>query len=210
LAVAYYRRFWQRFQLVKDMLDHGDFGQVLLVRMVLNDWYQPDPDEPKAWRVKPKLSGGGVLLDVGSHRLDLLSWWFGLPKRLVANVRGDKYQTEDSAAILMTLDNGADAIVSFNWNTRNCADEIHVTGTKTKVTLLPCDGPEICVSTADETKHRDISKPPNNHYPLIDDFAQAIVKGDVPRFSGSDGMKATQIMDAIFSSSTRNAWQEVC
>ena len=210
LSVAYYRRFWERFQLVKDMLDGGDFGQVVSVRIALREWYQPDLADPKAWRVKPEMSGGGVLMDVGCHRLDLLAWWFGLPKRLVASIRKGRYQTEDSATVLMTLDNGADVTVSFNWDSKALADEIHLVGTEAKVTLLPCDGPEVSIYAANELQHRQIPKPTNAHYPLIDDFARAIVAGRSPRFSAADGMKATQIMDVIFYSSASDTWQEVC
>ena len=31
LAVAYFRRFWPRFQLIKEMLDNGRFGKIVLV-----------------------------------------------------------------------------------------------------------------------------------------------------------------------------------
>ncbi len=210
LSVAYYRRFWERFQLVKDMLNSGDFGQVVLLRMALHEWYQPNLTDPKAWRVKPEMSGGGVLMDVGSHRLDLLAWWFGLPRRLVANLRKSQYQTEDSATALMTLDDGADVTVSFNWDSKALTDEIHLIGTEAKVILLPCDGPEVSIHTANELQHRRMPKPTNAHYPLIDDFARAIVEERSPRFSGADGMKATQIMDLIFHSSASDTWQEVC
>lgn len=206
LAVAYYRRFWSRFQLVKEMLDQGEFGQVILVRMTLHSWYRPDAKAPGAWRTKPELSGGGAVIDVGSHRLDLLAWWFDLPQRLVAEVATltQDYDVEDSAGILMVLSGGAHFIGSFNWNSRTWTDEIHVVGTEAKVTLHPCDGPEALIAVGRDVQHREIPKPENGHYPLIDDFARAVIEGRPPRFTGVDSMKATQIIDAIYAQSQRN------
>ena len=211
LAVAYYRRFWPRFQLVKDMLDRGDFCKIVLVRMALHSWYRPDPNTPGVWRVRRDLSGGGVLSDVGSHRLDLLAWWFGLPRQLVARVETltHDYDVEDSATILMTLADGAQFTGSFHWNSKTWTDEIHVVGTEAKVTLHPCDGEEAVVTVGREIEHRKIPKPENAHYPLVDDFARAIVEDRDPRFAAADGKKATQIMGVVFESSRRRGWLEV-
>ncbi|NOX55325.1 MAG: Gfo/Idh/MocA family oxidoreductase [Planctomycetes bacterium] len=211
LAVAYYRRFWPRFQRVKDMLNQGDFGQVVLVRMALHSWYRPDPNAPGAWRVQPELSGGGVLSDVGSHRLDLLAWWLGLPRRVTAQVAtlAHDYPAEDSAAILMTLANGAQFTGSFHWNSKTWTDEIHVVGTEAKISLHPCDGKEIVLTVGRETERIATANPENAHYPLIDDFARAIVEDRSPRFTGIDGAKATQIIDAVYESSRRKGWVEV-
>ena len=211
LAVAYYRRFWPRFQLVKDMLDGGDLGQVVLVRMALHSWYGPDPDAPGAWRVKRELSGGGVLSDVGSHRLDLLAWWFGLPRQLVAHVETliHDYDVEDSATVLMKLADGAQFTGSFHWNSKTWTDEIHVVGTEAKVALQPSDGDGAVVTVGRDIEHSKIPNPENAHYPLIDDFARAIVEDRGPRFTGTDGMKATEIMDVVFESSRRKSWLEV-
>jgi len=212
LAVAYYRRFWSRFQLVKEMLDRGQFGRVVLVRIALHSWHRPDPATPGGWRASRKLSGGGVLPDVGSHRLDLLAWWFGLPRRLVADVSTlvQDFDGEDSASILMVLAGGAQFTGSFHWNSRTWTDEIHVVGTEAKVALSPCDGDAAVITVGRDVEDRRIPKPQNAHYPLIDDFARAIIEDRPPRFTADDGMKATQIIDAVFESSRRRTWLEIC
>jgi 1,5-anhydro-D-fructose reductase (1,5-anhydro-D-mannitol-forming) len=208
LAVAYFRRFWPRFQLVKDMLDRGEFGQVVLVRIALHTWYA---GRPGGWRENPALSGGGVLSDVGSHKFDLLAWWFGLPQQVMAQVKTltHDYAAEDSAIAMMTLANGAQVTGSFHWNSKTWTDEIHVVGTEAKVTLHPCDGDEAVVTVGRNVERRPMPPPANHHYPLVDDFARSIIEKRPPRFSGKDGIQASRIMEAVFESSQRNAWVEV-
>jgi predicted dehydrogenase len=205
LAVAYFRRFWPRFQLVKDMLDRGDLGHVVLVRIASHTWY---PGRPDGWRERPELSGGGVLSDVGSHKFDLLAWWFGLPLKLVARTetRIHKYAAEDASVLVMTLSGGAQLTGSFHWNSKTWTDEIHVVGTEAKITFHPCDGDEVIITLGRDIEHRKIPPPENQHYPMIDDFARAILEDRSPRFTGADGMKASQILDAVFDSSRRNTW----
>jgi predicted dehydrogenase len=212
LAVAYFRRFWPRFQLVKDMLDDGKFGQVVLVRIASHTWRPPDGAANGAWRLNGEFSGGGVLSDVGCHKFDLLAWWFGLPRRVIARAENmtHGYEVEDSASILMLLDGRTHFTGSFNWNSKTWTDEIHVIGTEAKVTLHPCDGDEAVITVGRDIEHRRIENHPNAHYALIDDFARAIVEDRPPRFTGVDGIKATQIMDTVYDSSRHDAWRDVC
>ena len=208
LAVAYYRRYWARFRLVKEMLDRGDLGQVLDVRMALHGWYRPGPSDAGAWRVNRELSGGGVLSDVGCHRLDLAAWWFGLPRRVVADVatRTQDYDVEDSAYVLMELAGGVRLVGSFLWNSKIRTDEIDIVGTEATITLRPCDGPDVTVTAGDTSQRRELPRPANAHRPLIDEFASAVIEGRPPQFTGSDGMRATQIIDAIYQSAQQRSW----
>jgi 1,5-anhydro-D-fructose reductase (1,5-anhydro-D-mannitol-forming) len=207
LAVAYFRRFWSRFQLVKDMLDRGEFGQVVLVRVASHTWYAGNS---AGWREKPELAGGGVLSDVGCHKFDLLAWWFGLPSRVIARVETltQKYAVEDSAVLLMTLAGGAQLTASFHWNSKTWTDEIHIVGTEAKVTFHPCDGDEAVITVGRDTNRREMPPPENQHYPLVDDFTRSIVEDRRPRFTGDDGLLATRIMETAFESSRRNTWVE--
>ena len=211
LAVAYYRRFFDRFQYVRDMIEQGDFGQIVFVRVTFSEWYGLDASDPKAWRVNPKLSGGGCMMDIGSHRLDLLSWWFGLPEKIVANIRTrtHKIEVEDSACILGVFSNGAPFTASFNWNSRIAEDEIQIIGTQAEVVLSPCDGPDMEIKAANTTERRLVPKPANVHYPLINDFTEAILQDRSTRFSGRDGFKATKIIAAAYESSNSNSWIEL-
>jgi predicted dehydrogenase len=209
--VAYYRRFWPRFQLIREMLAQGDFGQVVLVRMALASWYGPRGNAPGAWRTDPALSGGGVLADVGCHRLDLLAWWFGLPRRLVADVRTQThdYPVEDSASVLMELADGAHFNGSFHWNSKTRTDEIHVLGTEGMASFDGGANPDVVFARGPKVERRQLPKPHNAHAPLVDDFACAVIEGRPTRFAGPDGMKATQIIEAMVRSSQSRCWVDV-
>jgi len=62
----------------------------------------PDPGE--GWRGDRMLSGGGCVIDMGYHILDILIWFFGLPNKIFANFssigkQGGGYDAEDTACM---------------------------------------------------------------------------------------------------------------
>jgi predicted dehydrogenase len=210
LAVAYYRRFWPTFEHVKELIDSGELGQIVLVRMALHSWFAPAPDDPKAWRVRPELAGGGVLHDVGSHRLDLLAWWLGLPKRVVAEVGNHThgYAADDSATAMLIFRDRIPSTVSFHWNSKTWADDLHIVGTEASIAFNALDSDEMTITSGRESTRPTYARHPNAHYGLVDDFASAICAGRRPRFNGVDGLAATRIMDWMTQSSASGAWVE--
>lgn len=59
----------------------------------------------EGWRASKDLSGGGALVDMGYHFVDLLIWYFGMPASITArmtrgNRPGQKYDVEDTAHLL--------------------------------------------------------------------------------------------------------------
>lgn len=65
----------------------------------------------EGWRSSAKLAGGGVVLDMGYHLLDLIVWYFGVPERISAelgyhNRRGQTYDVEDTAKIQFSYTSG--------------------------------------------------------------------------------------------------------
>ncbi len=63
-------------------------------------------DKPhKGWRGEKKLAGGGCLIDMGYHMIDLLMWYFGLPDLIFSetscNAKEDiNYDAEDTSQVL--------------------------------------------------------------------------------------------------------------
>ena len=148
--------------------------------------------------------------DVGSHRLDLLAWWFGLPHRVVSDMgtRTHAYEAEDSATALMTFHDRIPCTLSFQWNSKAWADELHIIGTEASVTFSPLDNNEMTFTRGSESTRAYYARPDNAHFALIDDFAKAICTGESPRFNAEDGLAATLIADRMAQSSVSSAWVE--
>ena len=61
------------------------------------------------WRSNRAIAGGGAVLDMGYHTIDLLVWYFGLPSRIAAKIsflgrENQSYDVEDTATILFSYD----------------------------------------------------------------------------------------------------------
>src|SRR5690606_1986314 len=75
LAVDYSYRFTKGIAAVKELLDQEALGKIFAVEAIFHNAYGPD----KAWFYDPGLSGGGCLIDLGSHLVDLIFYLFKSP-----------------------------------------------------------------------------------------------------------------------------------
>jgi predicted dehydrogenase len=205
-AVAYYRRFYPRYRMAQEMLEKGEFGQVVLVRMTYFAWFNPTRDDPKYWRVVPEKSGGGPLPDMGSHMFDIMIGLFGLPVSVFAKAATltHGYKVEDSSVATMVLQNGAQVIASFHWNSRTWSHEFEIVGSEAKVKWHPCDGATITKTVGRDTEEIELPNSQNVHYPLIEDFVSAIAEGRQPQVSVEEAAKTNLLLDAIYLSAAED------
>jgi predicted dehydrogenase len=79
---------------------------------VIDAAYTMHIDDPSdGWRGQNAIAGGGCIIDMGYHVIDLLLWYFGLPDRILADIsvsaRPDRdYDAEDTALIHFSYDTG--------------------------------------------------------------------------------------------------------
>ena len=201
-CVSYFRRFYPRFGMAKEMLENGEFGQVVLVRMTYFSWFNPSKDDPKYWRVIPEKSGGGPISDMGTHMIDVLVGLFDLPRTIYASVGTltHNYKVEDSSSIIMKLRNGAHVVATFNWNSKTWSHEFEIIGTEAKVKWHPYDGPRITKTVGREISEIDIPNHENVHYPLIADFVSSIFEDRDPAVTPREALKTNVVIDAIYES----------
>ncbi len=84
VMVGHCLRYTPTFQLVKKILDENALGQILSFTA---EMYSPDVlKKTKGWRFKKGLIGGGVLLDLGSHLVDMVQYLFGMPSNVNGHV----------------------------------------------------------------------------------------------------------------------------
>ena len=203
---AYFRRFSPGYVYTKKMLDSGEFGQVVLIRMVYFSWFAPAANDGKYWRVVRAKSGGGALADMGTHMFDVLIGLFGLPISVCAKCDNlvHKWDVEDSAVILMTMRDGAQVTASFNWNSQTWRHEFEVIGTKAKINWLPYDSGQVIKTVGRQIDNLDMPSVANVHQPLVDDFVRAVLDDRPPCASIAEAFKTSLLLDAIYRSAAEN------
>ncbi len=107
---AYMMKFHPAHAAIHAAVRDGRLGRVVYARARLGCWY---PDLADAWRQDPKLSGGGALMDLGSHLIDLLSWIAGPISSLhaITNTQLFSYKADDSATLVLRFSSGAHGVV---------------------------------------------------------------------------------------------------
>ena len=75
VKVGYNHRFHPAIMRAKELVDQGIIGPVFFIRGRYGHGGRPGYD--KEWRFEPEISGGGELIDQGSHLIDLSRWFLG-------------------------------------------------------------------------------------------------------------------------------------
>ena len=106
LGTGLMMRFLSQHQAALKLIKEGKLGKPVYGRAQLSCWYPPMEG---AWRQDPESGGGGSLMDMGSHCIDLLEMFFGNIKAVSCFINNTvhDYKSEDSAVVSMFFENGA-------------------------------------------------------------------------------------------------------
>lgn len=106
LGTGLMMRFQSQHRAALKLVEEGKLGKLVFGRAQLSCWYPPIPG---AWRQNPETGGGGSLVDMGSHCIDLLEMFFGPVKEVHCFIQNNvhNYKSEDSAVVSVLFDNGA-------------------------------------------------------------------------------------------------------
>jgi len=211
LGIAYYRRWYPKARKMKELIAQGVIGQPIRARVCIGGLYNPAPDDWKHWRVSAQ-AGGGALMDVGSHRLDLICYLLGEPQRVcgLTDHRVMAYDVPDTESLLCRMAEGTHVECSCYWNMPHGADEMEIHGTEGSLIATPFDGNALAVRTRGGEEVLDMTRPFENvHLPLIASFSARVLAGEAPEFDGTDGMQATRIIDGCYRSNESGKWEDV-
>ena len=116
IAAGFMMRFGSYVMAIKEAFAAGKIGALVSAYAQLTCWY---PDMPGNWRQKKSGGGGGALMDMGVHLIDLLQYVSGSRVREVAAFNDTltfRYEVEDSSCVLLRLENGALCALQTNFN----------------------------------------------------------------------------------------------
>lgn len=118
LSVDFSYRYTASAEAISAQLCHGTLGDVFAADLVFHNAYGPD----KPWFYDRAQSGGGCVMDLGVHLVDLALWLLDFPE--VAEVASTLFaggrpampdQVEDYATAQLTLANGMTVRLACSW-----------------------------------------------------------------------------------------------
>ena len=139
IAAGFMMRFGSHVMSMKKAIAEGKIGTVVSGYSQFTLWL---PYEPGNWRQCKAKAGGGAMMDLSVHTIDLMEYITGMRVTEVASMNEKiafpepQYDVEDTSTILMRMENGAQCVVQSNFNIPDEASKWRVEFFGTKGRLL--------------------------------------------------------------------------
>jgi predicted dehydrogenase len=205
---------------VKSLLANGELGEIRRVNWLVTDWFRSQAYyDSGGWRATWSGEGGGVLLNQCPHNLDLLSWWFGLPKRITAHCRFGRYhdiEVEDDVTAYLEYPNGATGVFITTTGEAPGTNRLEVDGDRGKLVVehgeISFVRTEVGVAEYLKTTKEIWVAPPawtaripaggeGGHHVITQGYVDAILDGVPPIVRGEEGLGAVELANSMIYSS---------
>lgn len=220
IAAGFMMRFGSHIMSMKRAVSEGKIGQVVSGYSQFTLWC---PKEEGNWRQDKAKSGGGPLMDMGVHCIDLIEYITGSRVCEVAAFNETvvfDYNVEDSSSVLLKLQNGAQCVVQTNFNIpdevskwrleffgtrgRLLGDTVIGQNDGGKLNAVYLDGVSGYSATQDHADYAGIDVEGNfgNMYTReIESFADSILNQKPLEVPASDALHVQKVIEAAYKSS---------
>jgi 1,5-anhydro-D-fructose reductase (1,5-anhydro-D-mannitol-forming) len=200
LFVAYYRRALPRFQKAQELVVSGAIGRAVAVTYRFAAPHHVGLEAGRLpWRVQAEHAGGGLLLDLGSHTLDILDFILGP----LSSVRGaavnvvSAHAVEDTVAMSFTTAAGVTGSALWSFASAERADEICFMGTEGELTLSTFGDEPLTLRRSSGTEHFDLPNPPHIQQPLIQTIVDELEGHGRCPSTGASAARTSLVMDQV-------------
>ncbi|MDF2668828.1 MAG: oxidoreductase, glucose--fructoseoxidoreductase [Paenibacillus sp.] len=223
LGVGYMMRYHTHHRTMKQLVEQGTIGRIVSCRAQLTCWLPPESNN---WRLTWAESGGGALMDMGVHCIDLLQYITGCRVKRVSAFTGNltfDYEVEDSASVILQLDGNIFGYVDSNYNipgsTAKCKLEFY--GTKgsmvakgtigqletgvLEVSWLTDEGgiSDAAAGSGPSEDMPQLLQPPGDLYTRqIESFSHSVLSGSPIEIEIEEAIYVQKIAEAAYASSS--------
>jgi predicted dehydrogenase len=213
LMVAMQRRYSGILKGVKQALDDGAIGVPHFIRARLSHAGPQLWAPGQSWFLSREQAGGGAMLDLGVHVVDLAIWMMGEIGAVigrVGTVRSD-LEVEDNGAMIVEFRSGAMGVIEASWTSNPGLASLEIYGTEGRIlsgyprldiAIQRSNGNSPAGYSREEILRRfdarDLMAPSRE---LASVFVAAIKGEAIPSPDGVDGMRAVEAIEACYRSS---------
>lgn len=198
LSVAFYRRYFPVVEKMQTLLNEGAIGTPLRILATTIAPYNWPMD---AWRLDSEVGGGGFLMDMGTHRFDLFTHFFGEPKAIQGFAGSQSWDlaADDAATVALEYDNGVHGVAVFHWNCPVHRDTLEIVGDRGILSTDSLSGAGRL--TLETSSGRELWELPSSqpvHLNLVQKVVDHLLDGGPNPCSGEEALIATKICEAIY------------
>jgi predicted dehydrogenase len=208
VQVGYQRHFSPQYRELRRVVETGRIGEVHMAACHLApDWIA---GQSGSWRTDPSLSGGGQLIDSGSHLQDALLWTTGATPASVAAVQDDWDREVDVNSALAATLAGPDRTITasigvsgdghgFEEGLQLWGTDGHANLTPEGVTVAEDDAPAAYTASPDGMDYREATAT------KLGAFVEAVRGEREVAVPGEYGLRVTALTEAAFRAAETGA-----
>ena len=202
--VAENYRYMPAVRGAKELIDSGVLGGLRLVQL-----QEEAAMVPRQWRTQPDLSGGGVFIDGGIHKVDILVYFAGMPDQVFAASLPRTRQgaeVEDGALLMTKSATGAVGVINHSWTVAQNPRPpwASISGLKGNIYF---EIGEPWLKLDDSSRERTLQFEPDQRglVAMVREFQASIMEGREPLTSGLVGIEALSVVLKAYESIERGA-----
>jgi len=211
LYIAYYRRELEYFKKVKKIINSNIIGKPLFVNLKL---FKSDTTgfnrENLPWRYRSEISGGGLFVDLGSHQLDILDYFFGriLSVNAIVENQANLYSVEDTLTVSFKFESGVIGNGMWSFIVPKFADEdsIEIIGERGRIKFSTFQFTPILLETQSNKEIFEYKRPE----PIQESMIEKIVKNLISENRAVDNSEVSARATYIIQEILRDFYKKKC
>lgn len=213
VRVGFNHRYHRAVRKARELFEAGALGELMFLRGRYGHGGRPGYE--KEWRAQPELSGGGELIDQGTHLIDLARWFLG-DFRDVTGFLGTFYwemPVEDNCFLLLRTAAGKVASLHASWSEWKNLFSLEIYGRDGKLDISGLGGSYGTERVAFYRMTAEMGPPATTifEYPMADDsweaefaeFLDDIRLGRTPRPGLEEAQAVLDLVERIYQQARR-------
>lgn len=211
LMVAMNHRFRDDTLMLKEILEQSDLGELSSIRSGwlkrLGIWSRPN------WFTDQKLSGGGVLMDLGIQMIDLIMFLLNFPQVIEAHCGTSNkvlgQEVEDNASCFIRFDNDSTFLLEVGWANCDVKD--------VAFTFISCSQggaflnplritrrqKDKIISLRDQVAYDEVQLYKQSFKRELDHFIECVKERKQPLSTGEEAVAVISVIDRLYKSAGR-------
>lgn len=200
LGIAYYRNLYPAIKRIKEIIESGELGQITHIQSNNFTQFNRQPGEPRSWLLDREKSGGGPMMDMGCHRIEVFLNLLGDIESVSAFNKNLVYEreVEDNSTALFQFKSGAEGILTSSHAASEPRDTLEIYGTGGSIHVPVLNEGTLHIWSPSGSRTEKYPNPENVHKPLIEDFISAVNEDRNPAVTGEAGREVSRILDMIY------------